>query len=286
MDFKKIEWIFFLAFLGLNIFLFSIFHDAQTEATNVTSTNQKIDIATRLKEDDITFNGELSGEQPEGYYLSAEQTDLAAALTNEREKTGNDELLATGTSFEDDLLNHVIYEEYVVNEENPQASIADFLASEDQVLYGSEYTYQPVFSVLDAEYPELIASQSFEGVPFHDVTSQIEISLGTQDDQYRLQKYTQSHISNIEKLREKMKLYSEKEALNTLYTNNKIPSDSTILWSQLGYTLILQVREKNVYVPAWFVAIQTGEATPQVEIVNAVNNRIITNNSLQQVENS
>ena len=79
---------------------------------------------------------------------------------------------------------------------------------------------------------------------------------------------------------------SEKEAVNTLYLNNKLPSHSKILWTELAYTMILKVREKNVYIPAWFIAFQLdGDDTIQIETVNAFSNRIITNNAVQKVEN-
>ena len=41
MDFKRIEWIFFLAFLGLNIFLFGIYREGQQEESNVSSSTKQ-----------------------------------------------------------------------------------------------------------------------------------------------------------------------------------------------------------------------------------------------------
>ncbi|MDN5810420.1 MAG: two-component system regulatory protein YycI, partial [Tetragenococcus koreensis] len=57
-------------------------------------------------------------------------------------------------------------------------------------------------------------------------------------------------------------------------------------WRHLAYTLTLQVRGQNVYVPAWFVAIEDEDGQTQVERVNALTNRIITNSTVQTVENS
>lgn len=97
-------------------------------------------------------------------------------------------------------------------------------------------------------------------------------------------KYTQTHLTNIEQLREKTELHTEEEAINTLYVNNKISRGSNILWRQLAYSRILKVREKNVYVPVWYVAIETPDKTYQIETVNAFSNTIITNNSIPKVE--
>ncbi|HDT8025123.1 TPA: hypothetical protein RD635_002432, partial [Enterococcus faecalis] len=51
MDFKRIEWIFFLAFLGLNIFLFGIYREGQQEESNVSSSSQTESIESRLEKD-------------------------------------------------------------------------------------------------------------------------------------------------------------------------------------------------------------------------------------------
>ncbi|KAF1300760.1 MULTISPECIES: two-component system regulatory protein YycI [Enterococcus] len=283
MDFKKIEWIFFLAFLGLNIFLFSLYHDAQSDENNVSMSNQKIDIEQRLASDKIKYSGELSNEKLEGYYLSGEQTDLAQIL---EEDAGN-QSLQNGTTVEDDELTHVTSENYYISDDKKtESALKNFLSKESQILFGTEYEYLPNYSLTDEEYPEVVAAQTFETIPFNDPTSRVTISLEKVDDLLKIARYTQTHLSQIEKLREKMTLYTEKDAINTLYINNKIPSKSRIVWRQLAYTRILKVREKNVYVPAWFVAIKTGDDLVQVEMVNAFSNRIITNNTLQKVENS
>ena len=207
MDFKRIEWIFFLAFLGLNVFLFNIYSEARSEQQNVLQSNQTIPIEQRL-------------------------------------------------------------------------------ASKDQVLYGDEYHYRKNLSLLDQEYPTIVASQSYETIPFNDSSSRIDMTLASSDKLLQIAKYTQTHISNITPLREKMTLYSEKEAVNTLYLNNKLPSHSKILWTELAYTRILIVGDRNVYIPAWFVAVKAdADVNIQIETVNAFSNRIITNNAVQKVEN-
>jgi len=246
-------------------------------------SNQKIDIEQRLASDKINYSGELSNEKLEGYYLSGEQTDLAQIL---EEDAGN-QSLQNGTTVEDDELTHVTSENYYISDDKKtESALKNFLSKESQILFGTEYEYLPNYSLTDEEYPEVVAAQTFETIPFNDPTSRVTISLAKVVDLLKIARYTQTHLSQIEKLREKMTLYTEKDAINTLYINNKIPSKSRIVWRQLAYTRILKVREKNVYVPAWFVAIKTGDDLVQVEMVNAFSNRIITNNTLQKVENS
>ena len=244
MDFKKIEWIFFVAFLGLNVFLFSSYHDAVYQENNVIRSNQTESIQQRLASDDITYTGKISSENKQGYYLSAEQTNLSTSLANYR-KAGKSGLLASGVFLDGDVLTKS-------------------LSSSDAEK-----------NVID---PDKIS------IPFNDDTAKIVLSLEKNDNDYSITKYMQTHLSDIEQLREKTELYTEEEAINTLYINNKIPRGSKILWRQLAYSCILKVREKNVYVPVWHVAIETSDKVVQIESVNAFSNTIVTNNTVPKVE--
>ena len=283
MDFKRIEWIFFLAFLGLNVFLFNVYSEARSEHQMVSQSNQTIPIEQRLESEDIRYSGELSDEVLSGYYLSGEQTDFDVELRNPQLNTQ----FKRGSTVKGQQLIHVSTNGFYISDDSQtEETVNGFLQRKDQVLFGDEYDYLENLSVLNANHPTVVAVQSYEGIPFNDSSSRIDITLEQTDDLLQISRYTQTHISNITPLREKMTVYSEKEAVNTLYLNNKLPSHSKILWTELAYTMILKVREKNVYIPAWFIAFQLdGDDTIQIETVNAFSNRIITNNAVQKVEN-
>ncbi|HAP8012850.1 TPA: hypothetical protein IVY91_002348 [Enterococcus faecium] len=287
MDFKKIEWIFFVAFLGLNVFLFSSYHDAVYQENNVIRSNQTESIQQRLASDDITYTGKISSENKQGYYLSAEQTNLSTSLANYR-KAGKSGLLASGVFLDGDVLTKSLSssdaEKNVIDPDKISSSLEDFLSNKDNILFGNDYVYTKNFSHLEEEPLEIQASQEYEGILFNDDTAKIVLSLEKNDNDYSITKYMQTHLSDIEQLREKTELYTEEEAINTLYINNKIPRGSKILWRQLAYSCILKVREKNVYVPVWHVAIETSDKVVQIESVNAFSNTIVTNNTVPKVE--
>ena len=285
MDYRKIEWIFLIAFLGLNMFLFSIYNESQNEENSISRYNQTDTIEKRLANDNISVSGKLSNKKNEGYYLSGEQTDMYKALENAREKRGDEQLLNTGVSISENTLTSILKNNSYISEEKIEDSLTEFLQKKDRVLFGEEYTYLSRFSTTDDDYHQLIAVQTFEGIPFYDETARIDVSLEKTGDLLKISKYTQTHISDIEMLREKMDLYTERDIINTLYTNNRIPSGSKIKWSQLAYSRILKVREKNVYVPVWFVAIETAEKTVQLESVNAISNTITTNAIVPKINN-
>ncbi|EMF0090307.1 two-component system regulatory protein YycI [Enterococcus hirae] len=288
MDFKKIEWIFFVAFLGLNVFLFRSYQETISQENNVIRSGQTESIQQRLSSDDISYTGKISSESRQGYYLSAEETDLSKELDSQRHGTSKKGLLSSGIVFNDNVLTKTLSEteseNSIFDPDKMGSSVNSFLNKKNNVLFGSDYVYMKNFSDLDSATPEVQASQKYDGLPFYDDTAKIVFSLNKQDKSYMVTKYTQTHLSDIEQLREKTELHTEEDAIKTLYVNNKISRGSKILWRQLAYSCILKVREKNVYVPVWYVAIETPDKSIQVESVNAFSNTIVTNNTIPKVE--
>lgn len=292
MDFKRIEWIFFLAFLGLNMFLFGIYQQGIKEEHNVSFSDQTDSIEKRLDKDGISYKGTFSGEKKEGYYLSGEQTNFYDAIQTERESRDRN-FFKNGIEMVDNSLTvypqmNYTQTSYFIDEKNIEKSLEAFLNDRDSVLFGSQYRYLSEFSNLNGEFPEVIVSQSYKNIPFKDDTAQISLKLEKTDESdglRKIYKYIQTHIQGIEELRDKMDLSSERDAIETLYINNKIPSNAKITYRKLAYTRIYKIREKNVYVPVWFVGIKSSGSNLQIEQVNAVSNTIITANPVPKVEN-
>ncbi|MBP1045435.1 two-component system regulatory protein YycI [Enterococcus sp. BWM-S5] len=287
MDFKRIEWIFFLVFFGVNIFLFSIYREGLQDESNVSYSDRTESLEHRLEKEGIDHKGELSTAQIEGYYLSGERTNFYEEIQQKRIDEGDNSLFRYNTDIIENGIISYPSSNYYVDPKDVETTLSEFLSSSDNVLFGNEYTYLANFSNLTGDFPEVIASQSYEGIAFRDDSAQITFSLEKHetDELFKIAKYTQYHIENLEKLREKSDLYSEHDAVETLYINNKIPSNSTITFSKLAYTCIYQIREKYVYVPVWFIGISSNGTTMQIEQVNAMNNTIITNNTITRVEN-
>lgn len=280
MDFRKIEWIFFFVFIGLNIFLFSIFWSNQHEQSLVTNSNQREDIVHRLKNDDIELKDKISDEHREGYYLSAEQDDFQELLSEPANQT-----IAQTASVSDKILTDYPNQNREFDLKATQQSFNQLMKEKTFIMDGQQYSYLPDISKKESDLAKIVGAQSYEGIPFMDETSRVTLDVEKSNKEVQVLKYTQTRLKEIEPLREKMSLYSEKEILNTLYINNNIPAKSTITNIYLGYFRTLEVREKNVYVPVWFVKIKTADKTTQIEKVNALNNQVITNNLVPKVEN-
>lgn len=285
MDFKRIEAIFLVAFLCLDIFLFSIYRQSQNEQTPINNSST-IKITQRLKEDKIKYEGKISSEHTDGYYLSATQTNLNTELQNMKKAKKLENVDVLRSSVKDNLLSLTPEKDLSVNKKGQiPTMVRETLSNQKEIILGKDYRYQDEIHQQSDGYLDVYACQKYEGIPINDITAQIKFTLKKNDENYRLEKIQQMHLSNLTALREKMPLVSEEDALTTLYINNKLSKNDEILWSKLAYTLVLQVRGKNVYVPAWFVSIRHEDKKEQVEIVNAFRNRIITNAAVRKVEN-
>lgn len=285
MDFKRIEAIFLVAFLCLDIFLFSIYRQSQNEQTPINNSST-IKITQRLKEDKIKYEGKISSEHTDGYYLSATQTNLNTELQNMKKTKKLENIDVLRSSVKDNLLSLTPEKDLSVNKKGQIPTLVrETLSNQKEIILGKDYRYQDEIHQQSDGYLDVYACQKYEGIPINDITAQIKFTLKKNDENYRLEKIQQMHLSNLTALREKMPLVSEEDALTTLYINNKLSKNDEILWSKLAYTLVLQVRGKNVYVPAWFVSIRHEDKKEQVEIVNAFRNRIITNAAVRKVEN-
>lgn len=285
MDFKRIEAIFLVAFLCLDIFLFSIYRQSQNEQTPINNSST-IKITQRLKEDKIKYEGKISSEHTDGYYLSATQTNLNTELQNMKKAKKLENVDVLRSSVKDNLLSLTPEKDLSVNKKGQIPTLVrETLTNQKEIILGKDYHYQDEIHQQSDGYLDVYACQKYEGIPINDITAQIKFTLKKNEENYRLEKIQQMHLSNLTALREKMPLVSEEDALTTLYINNKLSKNDEILWSKLAYTLVLQVRGKNVYVPAWFVSIRHEDKKEQVEIVNAFRNRIITNAAVRKVEN-
>ncbi|MGX6977941.1 two-component system regulatory protein YycI [Vagococcus elongatus] len=268
MDFKRIELIFLCTFLTLNIFLLYTFFQGKNESVSSNGINNMQNIEARLSEEKIKFDHTFSKESGEAYYLSATPTDFYEL----------DSVLASGVKLvERQVISKDISARQTVifDEEHATEEATHFIHKGNQVVFGDDYEYH---GNLVADKNSFYFSQEYKDIPFYDETSALVLNVEAEEGgNYKLLDYTQTHLSNVEELREKQSIITEHDAIVTLYLSNKIPSGSAIEKTALVYTRIYAVKEKHVYVPAWYVWVDTnGSNTSQLEKVNAFSNTIIT----------
>lgn len=276
MDFRRVEGIFFVVFLFLNMFLYYIYQEGRDPQEYVSSGSISENLEERLAADRISVPKDLSKTKREGYYLSAEEDQLVAEakeyLKDQSWQVSNNQLSSQVNIQEDTLIKKTRAVE----------SVNQFIKDSSNVLFGPDYVLNEDESLPLKNY---IYNQAYEGIPFYDETSQLSIIV-SQDkaESDQITSYKQTHLSRIEPLREMQTVISERDAVISLYTNNRLQPGDKVKWIHLGYSRIFTVRGKNVYIPAWFVSIETSKNVTQTERVNAFTNAVISS-SVSEVIN-
>ncbi|QZN88261.1 two-component system regulatory protein YycI [Vagococcus lutrae] len=265
MDFKRIEFIFLITFLSLNLFLAFSYFQGQAETTQLPESSYLDNIESRLKEEKITIPHDFSTQEKEGYYLSALPTNF-----EEREVTKNARLNDAMTVVED-LESIPIVD---ISKKNVRQEVESFVTNSEDIAERESYTYS---SALSEPPYAFVYTQSFEGIPFYDGSSKLVITLeDTANGRLTLSQFSQTHIEDVEPLREKQILITEHDAIVTLYLASRIPNGATIKQTTLAYTKIFSVRGKDVYVPTWLIWIENKDKELQIEKINAFSNSIIS----------
>lgn len=61
-----------------------------------------------------------------------------------------------------------------------------------------------------------------------------------------------------------------------LYQYNEIPNNTTVAWTNLGYTKLLSIDGDRVFIPTWIIAIRPQNSTQiQLKRINAFTGGII-----------
>lgn len=268
MDFKRVESIFLIVFLGINIFLFSSYMSSKKDISHQSEIDITSDLENRLETEKITYSGELSLEKLEGSYLSAVGDDFDGVVLKELTNQTN--------SLEDGVLlgEFFKHKEEPIHKQAFREELNHFVYEKQNILYGSEYEVITDFS--DDDTIQLYA-QHWEDIPFFDEMSQLVIQLESIGaESWSVQSYEQTHLKDIEALREKQELITERDAVMSLYINNRLPADSVIKWRLLGYTSIASVRGKHVYIPAWFIAFETNKNNLEIWRINAFTGAVLS----------
>ncbi|HCM90375.1 MULTISPECIES: two-component system regulatory protein YycI [Vagococcus] len=270
MDFKRVEGIFLAVFLFLNMFLFYVYQEGKPKQDTSSSRSISENIEERLKADEISLPHSLSSKSKQGYYLSAEESELVVeakeSLKNQEWQVNNSKLFSQLPRRND----------IDVSDKDEVKKVKAFIAQKQNVIKGDEYVMNAHESSSNKKY---VFSQVWEDIPFYDETSQLAIYLSKNEgNRLMVDSYEQTYLNNIEPLRDQQAIVSEREAVISLYTNNSLQPGSKIKWIDLGYTRIFTIRGKNVYVPAWFIAVESSKNSVKTERVDAFSGSIISSN--------
>ncbi|CCI81684.1 two-component system regulatory protein YycI [Lactobacillus hominis] len=269
MDFKRIEWIFLVVFIGINIFLGIEIFQTPTLLSN-THTSTPTDLTTEMAKDNITLP-KLSDEQGDGYYLAAKVDN------NWTSKASKQISLQAGVSTVDSSLSVTLDHPVTISRKanKMMKDINKFKNNPKNVYHGDDYVYVPELSTT-GEY--IFAQKNSYGEIFS-TSARLHISV----KDHQIISYTQRYAGNASPVRERQTTISEKAAIGSLYTYSELPNDSRVVWVHFAYSKLIEVKGSRIFLPTWVVAIQNNNTkTVVIKRVNAFNGNILQDNTISE----
>jgi len=241
MNFRRIEWIFLIAFVGLDIFLGFMFVQTSSKSTT-TSGDTATTVIREMRADNISFSDPDTHEST-GYYIAgSNENDLKQRISQLTEQTAR--VQSTGK------LTSTLRTAQTLTANKLKTDLTEFMKQSTNVIHGDEYVYDAdLSSSSDYVFVQKVADGDI-------LTSagQVHLLVNKSD---QLTGYTQTYVNNVKTLREKAVTISEKKALVALYQYNQVSNSSRIVWAKLGYSRLLKLKDSSVYVPTWIFAVRS-----------------------------
>lgn len=267
MDFKRIEWIFLIVFIGINIFLgIELWQTPTLLSAGSTPTQTQTDIKSETSADQITIP-KVNDKQEDGYYLAA-KTD------NSWIKKATQQVKVQVENNSSENLIYVHLDKPITLSKNKKEALRQVMRFKDDsqnVYQGKNYAYLSELSERD----DYIFNQKTKYGEFFAATARLHIIV--KDNQ--IVSYSQSYVDDLNPVRERQNTISSKAAVDSLYTYSELPNNSKVILLKQVYTKLLTVKGSTIYIPTWLAAIENNTSkTVTLKRVNAFTGTIIQNN--------
>lgn len=265
MNFKRIQWIFILAFLLFDIIVgSSLILETRFTVANGQQNRQSA-VLKEMRNDSISYDN-LSNKQQTGYYIAAKKSGDDGTLEQEANKLHNQTF-----RFSSETLTSEFDKPIKLTNDNAQQRIDQLLQNKKMIALGANYRYNKELS----DKNTLVYTQMLAGEPLISNDGQIRFRVNSD---HEVTGYSQTYLQDVEILRQRANTISQRRAVTWLYKHNQIPNNSNIRWSSLGYAKLLNTTtdDKAVYVPTWNVEIKTKNSGAIQHLqVNAFNSTVM-----------
>lgn len=266
MNFKRIEWIFLVAFVILDLAMGLSLSWFRHSATS-PQQNEQATIIKEMHNESISFKP-LSARQHDGYYMACDRTGGASKLSQRLSR-----LSGQSNHMNDNTLSVSFNEAVKINPNNPTTTLDKLVNDDHKVLYGSHYRYDPDLS----SNHQIVYTQMMAGRPVLMGEGAIKFHV---EQGNRVTGYNQTYLSNVHALRPRNETISQTRAVIWLYKHNEIPNNTSIRWAKLGYTRLIISGNKAVYLPTWVVELHSKSSGDTQRVrVNAFTSAIMKGGS-------
>lgn len=258
LDWNKTKTIFIVAFSILNIFLYSLYLDRYQEAQSL-QTMGEVSISDSLKSDGITY-GELPEYNAEMSYVTADTAVFTKAELAGFE--GQDFIVSEETT-----LYSMLKDPFKIKVIKGGYQFDEFL--QKFVPNGNEYLLWEVFE----EEGYAIFFQKVEGYPIYfNPNAMLTVYW---DKEGKITNYEQQRFGDFDSFNKKKDILSPLDVINTLYSRDYLPKESTVTSVSLGYSTLITLTKTQVFAPTWRVRVELKEGGFENHFVNAIEGKIV-----------
>ncbi|WP_084140154.1 two-component system regulatory protein YycI [Lacticigenium naphthae] len=265
MDFKRIEIIFLLSFLLLDIFLLNSYFD-RTNLNYATIGTNQVNLVREMENQGISLPEMVELEEELSYFQVEAHTLLEDQSDELKNQTGT--INEVGTLYSSILSNPLALSDNEDELTEADRAMIDAFVNSENILYGEEYAF---FEYLPNQN-KIIYSQLVEGIPIADGTSSITFYI---DNTNEIISYEQTYAGEGTMQGSPVETITDREAVEMLFQNNEIPRNSIVFKPRLTYYRTLSLEDLSMYAPSWYVKIQSSSGT-EILRVDALNHNIIT----------
>jgi regulatory protein YycI of two-component signal transduction system YycFG len=270
MDHRRIEWLFLIIFSLVSIYLgFEILHSPISLSNS--NNNGVTDIRSEMRTDNITIP-KVSDQPGSGFYLAAKDSDYLEAANS---LSGVD----SHYSKENKMITASPKSQVEVSSDPKTAlqQVTAFKNDADNVAYGKHYVYEPDLSS-DQSY---VFVQKTDYGNIYDNKAQLIINL--KDN--HIDTYTQTYLGPVRPVRELQSTISSWRAVQAMYTDRQLTSNSRIIKLNLAYSKLTTVRGSNILLPTWIAWVES-KNTKNISIkrINAFTGQVLQPNAYNNVE--
>lgn len=273
MDHKRIEWLFLIVFLLIDIYLGVEILRSPVSLSHSNTNTTNASIRSEMRADGIDLPANISSTQSSGYYLATKKADYL----NDRVSS----LTGVNASYSKTTNTLTATPKNVIKVDGKKSDILkilnEFKNDPSNVPYGTDYKYEANMSGNNS----YTFVQSSEYGNIYDTAAQLifNIKNGVLDN------YTMTYMGPVSSVRELQSTISPWHAIRAMYTDRELANNSRVDKIKLGYSKLTDVRGSTILLPTWLVWVEN-KTTKNVTLkrVNAFTAQMIQTNTAYNVE--
>lgn len=245
MDYKRIEWLFFIVFLLIDIYLgIEILHSPVNLSNADTTTQSVASIRSEMKSDNIDLPESISNMPDSGYYLATKNRDYLSSKVSDLTNVTARYSKTDNTLYATPKIATTLSK----NEKTALKQVNEFKDDPKNVPYGKQFKYEPDMSSADnymfvqtSDYGEIYANVA-------------QLTISVKDNQ--ITNYTETYMGPASPVRELQSTISAWRAIRAMYIDRELTNNSRVARIKLGYSKLTEVRGSTILLPTWLVWVE------------------------------